>query len=90
MKEVKKLYLNGNTYIVALGAIIGIPVTKLAADTLYPAFIANTAMGMDLTFSWYLYVGIFAGIMLIYFIINGFLAANLKKIQPAEVLKNRE
>ena len=90
MKEVKKLYLNGNTYIVALGAIIGIPVTKLAADAMYPAFIANTAMGMDLTFPWYLYVGIFAGIMFIYFIINGFLAANLKKIQPAEVLKNRE
>lgn len=89
-KEVRKLYLNGNTYVIALGAVVGIPVTKYIADVLYPAFIANTAMGMDLTFSWYLYVGIFVGIMLIYFIINSILSGKLKKIQPVEVLKNRE
>lgn len=90
MKEIRKLYLSGNTYIVALGTILGIPTTKFVADILYPAFIANTAMGMDLSFSWYLYVGIFAGIMLIYLVINHILSFNLKKIQPTEVLKNRE
>lgn len=88
--EIKKLYLNGNAWIVAAGAIIGIPLSKIIMDALYPWMIANTAVGMNLEFPWYLYVQIFAGVMVVYFGVNTLLVRKLKRITPAEVLKNRE
>lgn len=88
--EVRKLYLNGNTAVVAVGALIAIPVSKLFMDSIYPYMISNIACGMNLHFEWYMYAIIYIGIMLIYFAVNGMLTAKLKKITPAEVLKNRE
>lgn len=88
--EVRKLYLNGNTAVVAVGALIVIPVSKLCMDAIYPYAISNVACGMNLHFKWYMYAMIYVGIMLIYFAVNGLLAAKLNKITPAEVLKNRE
>lgn len=89
-KEIRKLYLNGNLLIVTAGAIIGIPVAKIVMDAIYPWFIANTACGMNLHFPWYLYVGIFAGILVVYSAVNCLLVRKIKCITPAEVLKNRE
>lgn len=88
--EIKKLYLNGNTWIVAAGAVIGIPLAKVIMNALYPWLVANVACGMNLRFPWYLYVGIFVGVMVVYFIINVLLVRKLARITPAEVLKNRE
>ena len=88
--EIRKLYLNGNLLTVAVGAAIGIPVSKLLIDLIYPWLIANTSCGINLSFPWYLYAGIFAAIMVFYFIINASLVSKLKKITPALVLKNRE
>ena len=89
-KEIRKLYLNGNAVTVAVGAVIAIPIAKVLMNSMYPYFIANTACGMNLSFPWYMYAMIFGGIMLFYFIVNTILVGKLKKITPAEVLKNRE
>lgn len=88
--EIRKLYLNGNTAVVAIGAVICIPLAKAIMDKLYPSFIANVACGMDLAFPWYLYGGLFCAVMAVYFIVNAVLVNKLKKISPAEALKNRE
>ena len=88
--EIRKLYLNGNTLIIALGALICIPVSKAIMDALYPSFIANVACGMNIAFPWYLYAGIYGVVMISYFIINFMLVGKINKISPAEVLKNRE
>ncbi|MDE7133188.1 MAG: ABC transporter permease, partial [Lachnospiraceae bacterium] len=88
--EIKKIYLNGNTLIVAVGAVIGIPFAKIIMDALYPWMIANAAVGMNLVFPWYLYVGIYVGVMTVYCVVNTLLVRKLKRITPAEVLKNRE
>ncbi|MBQ3035755.1 MAG: ABC transporter permease [Lachnospiraceae bacterium] len=88
--EIRKLYLNGNAIIVAVGALISIPLAKCIMNYVFPSFIANTSCGINLTFSPGFYVGIFVGIMAAYFIVNTVLVAKLKKISPAEVLKNRE
>lgn len=48
--EVRKLYLNGNTTVVSVGALIAIPVAKLFMDAIYPYMISNTACGMNLHF----------------------------------------
>ncbi len=88
--EIRKLYLNGNTLIIALGALICIPVSKMIMDALYPSFIANVACGMNIRFPWYLYLGIYGVVMIGYFVINFLLIGKINKITPAEVLKNRE
>ena len=67
-----------------------IPIVKMIADSINPYFIANTAMGMDLSFPWYLYVIVLAGALLVYLLISSILTGKIRKIVPAEVLKNRE
>ena len=47
-------------------------------------------MGMDLKFDWFIYAGILAGVILIYCAISGILTGKIKRIVPAEILKNRE
>ena len=37
-----------------------------------------------------MYIGIFALVIVLYFIINHLLVGRIKKMTPAEVLKNRE
>ena len=88
--EIRKLYLNGNFYTVAVGALVCLPIAKWLMDAMYPMMIANIACGMNLRFTWQMYVGIYMAILVLYFIINWALVGHLKKMLPAEVLKNRE
>ncbi len=88
--EIKKLYLDGNFLVVAVGALICVPLSKLVMDGIYPYFISNVAIGMDLAFSWQLYAGIYGAIIVLYLVINWLLVGRLKKVNLAEVLKNRE
>mgnify|MGYP000274974940 CR=1 FL=1 len=90
-KEVKKMYLDGNFYIITIGALISIPLTKWIMDMAYePAFVPNIACGIDKSFPFWMYLAIFAGILILYFIINHLLIRRIRKMMPAEVLKNRE
>ena len=90
-KEVKKMYLDGNYYIVLLGALVSIPLAKVLLDAVYePQFVPNIACGVDKSFSAWLYLAMFAGVLVLYFIINHLLVRKIKQMLPAEVLKNRE
>lgn len=89
-KDVKKLYLNGNALLVAVGALVEIPLSKLIIDKVFPLFIPNITSGINLAFPFYVYPIIFIGVMICYFIITAILVRKLGKITPAEVLKNRE
>ena len=89
-KEIKKLYLNGNFYVIAVGAAICIPLAKKCMDLMYPAMVCNVACSMNLTFSWQMYILIYVGILITYFVINELLVGRLKKVNLADVLKNRE
>lgn len=89
-KDVKKLYLNGNTIITAVAAIVLIPIAKISMDKVFPLFIPNVASGINLKFPPYMYLIIFVGVMLVYFVVNLLLVRKLNRITPAEVLKNRE
>lgn len=88
--EIKKLYLNGNFYVIAAGAAISIPLTKKCMDMIYPVMVANVACSMKVDFSWQMYAVIYVAILLVYLVINELLVGRLKKVNLAEVLKNRE
>ena len=57
---------------------------------IYPLLIANVNSGCNLHFSWQMYLGIYAAIIVLYLLINQALVGRVKKMLPAEVLKNRE
>lgn len=85
------MYLDGNFYIVALGALISIPLTKLIMNAVYPLYlVGNVGVGISQAFPWYVYAVIYAAIMILYFIINNILIFRIRRVTPAEVLKNRE
>ncbi len=88
--EVRKLYLNGNLLIVIVSALLGIPLSKIIMDSMYPYLVSNVACGINLVFSWQMYAGLFGAILILYFVINQILMRRVNKILPAEVLKNRE
>lgn len=88
--EVRKLYLNGNLLIVIVSALLGIPLSKIIMDSMYPYLVSNLASGINLVFSLQIYAGLFGSILILYFIINRILMRRVNKILPAEVLKNRE
>ena len=88
--EIRKLYLNGNTAVVAVGGLITLPLAKYLIDKIYPSFIPNVACSMYLEYSWQLYFGIYAGMMAVYFCVNALLLRKINRISPVEILKERE
>ncbi len=88
--EIRKLYLDGNFFIIAIGAAICLPLSKLIMSAVYPSLVSNVNCGVKLTFAPWLWAVLYGGIIILYFIINRVLVGRLNKIVPAEVLKNRE
>jgi len=90
-KEVRKMYLDGNFYMVTIGAVIVIPLCKLIMDYIYPRYlVSNVGVGIKPTYTPEMYLIIFAVIIGLYLLINSVLTGRLRKISPAIVLKNRE
>ncbi|MCH5349050.1 MAG: ABC transporter permease [Oscillospiraceae bacterium] len=89
-KEIRRLYLDGNLFTIAIGALISIPLSKKAIDMIYPFMVSNVACGMELEFTPQIYIGVFAAVIILYLIIDQVLVRKIQKIVPAEVLKNRE
>ncbi len=89
-KEIGKLYLNGNLLVVAVSALIAIPLAKIIMDSIFPYLVSNVACGVYLTFSPLHYAGLFGGILFLYFFINQILLRRINRILPAEALKDRE
>ena len=89
-KEIRKLYLDGNFYIIAIGALICLPLAKIIMNKMFPFMISNVACGLNVKAPVMFFVVTYIVILLLYFMINSILVSRLNKFTPAEVLKNRE
>jgi len=90
-REVRKMYLDGNFFIVVIGALIVIPLCKLIMDYIYPRYlVSNVGVGISPSYPPEMFIAIFAVIVGLYLVINFVLTGRLGKINPAMVLKNRE
>lgn len=89
-KEVSKIYLGSNFYIVTLAAVFSIPISKLLLNRIFPYLISNVSAGMKVYLGSRIYLLIVLIIFISYFTVNYFLRRHLKKISLAEVLKERE
>ena len=88
--EIRRLYLNGNFYMIAMSAAVCLPLSKKLIDMIYPLLVSNVSCAMNLSFSRKQYLGIYASVMALYLVINRLLVRKLNKVTPAEVIKNRE
>ncbi|MCR4557365.1 MAG: FtsX-like permease family protein [Saccharofermentans sp.] len=90
-REVRKMYLDGNFYMVIIGALIVIPLCKVIMDYIYPRYlVSNVGVGISPSYTPEMYVIIFGVVIGLYLLINLVLTRRLNKINPAIVLKNRE
>lgn len=88
--EIRKLFVNGNFFVVLLGALVGIPVSKAVMDGIFPLLISNIACGVSPAFSGSMYAGIFLGTLVLYELVSRILMHRVNRISPGEILKNRE
>lgn len=89
-REIRGMYLNGSLACIALGTLVVLPLAKLSMDLCYPFLIMNVASSMDVSMPWYVLPAIYVLVMGISFAIVRVLTGKIRKITPAEVLKNRE
>lgn len=88
--EIRKLYLDGNFLLIAISSPFVILLSKLFIDLVFPLFVANVACGVDISWSLWIYVAVYVGILVSYWIIQIFLTKKISKLSAAEVLKDRE
>lgn len=68
-----------------------VKLSKVILNYVYPNYlVSNVAAGFEQSFPFYIYVMIYVIIIVLYLIINNALVGKIKKMVPAEVLKNRE
>lgn len=89
-KEIRKLYLDGNFYVIALGALIVLPLAKHIMNSMFPFMISNVSCGLNLNTPKQFYFITYSVIIVLYLVINKILVKRLDKYSPAEILKNRE
>ena len=88
--ELSRLFLDGNTVLIAAGTLIAIPLSKLLMDAMYPYLVSNVACAIDLSVPFWVYAALFCGVMLLYAVINRLLVRRIDRIDMGVVLKNRE
>ncbi|MCR5797776.1 MAG: ABC transporter permease, partial [Eubacterium sp.] len=89
-REIKKLYLDGNFAIIAVGAALIIPITKQLMNLVFPYMVSNVNCGLNLSCPIYVYFIMYAVIIGLYLGINALLVRKLDKYTPAEILKDRD
>ena len=89
-REISRLFLSGNTVLIALGILICIPLSKRIVDALYPYLVSNVACGIDLHMAPWVYAVLYLACMLIYAIIHALLVRRIRQIPANEILKARE
>lgn len=90
ISEIKKLYINSLFYFILLAAVIGIPLSKLVLNSVYPILILNFNSGMKTVLTWPAIGCILAVIFISYFVVILLLTAKIKKVSLVEILKTRE
>lgn len=89
-KEIGKLFLGSNFFIVTISALICVPLAEFVMKSIYPMLVSNRATGFDLSLHPFSYAFILGLIYISYFAVNVILKKKLSKIAPNDVLKNRE
>ncbi len=89
-REISRLFLDGNTVLIAVGALVSIPLAKILIDAIYPYLVSNVPCSINLYMPPWVYSVLFLGSMLIYAVIHAMLVRRIRRIPANEILKNRE
>lgn len=89
--EIKKLYIDGNFYVILVSSLICIPLCKnLVDNNLIELLMNGIAYGLDVHFDFYIYILLILVILLLYFAVTLVIRRRIDKISLSDILKNRE
>lgn len=88
--EIRKLFLDANFAVVAVGAAVLIPICKWVMDQLFPTFIENVACGIDLSWAPWLYPAIYLGVIVCYLAVRTMLMRAVRRSKPVDALSRNE
>ncbi len=89
-REIRKLFLDANFIVVAVGTAFVLPLAKWVIDLMYPYFVSNVSCQIDLVWSWQMYVAVYAIVIGCYFVTRILLMSKVSKTSLHEVLQRRE
>ena len=89
-KEMSKLYLRNNSYLVLLSVLVFTPISKWVIDSIYPLMVKNRSVGFNLDYTIDKYLFIFGLVVFSYIIAYLLAKARLRKVTLSEVLKDVE
>lgn len=89
-KEVNRIYLGGESYVVILSIIISLPLGTAVINLIFPYLTAGYSVYLipSITLEGYLLLGAF--MLVTYYLVYFYLKKRIKKIDFVEILKNRE
>lgn len=90
LREIKRLYLDGNLLTVIVSTLLALPVSKTIMDLIWPLMVYNQPAGYASTLKIWHYAAIALITFLCYFVTNTVLIGRIRRITPAEVLKDRQ
>ena len=88
-REVRKIYLDSNFVTILIASLVAVPASKFIMDGIMSWFVQHVVSGFDLSFSLIHYILIYALIFVTYFVVNLILNKKLKKVTPADIIKER-
>lgn len=88
--EIRKLFLDANFAVVAVGAAVLIPICKWIMDQLFPSFVENVACGIDLSWAPWLYPVIYLGVIACYLVVRTMLMRAVRRSKPVDALSRNE
>lgn len=89
-REIRRMYLDGNLFVILISAAICIPLSKQIMDIIFPYFVENVACGEDLSFTPAMYAAVFALILISFFLSEFLLLSGIRRTKAGDILKNRE
>ena len=89
-REVNRIYLGGETYVVILAILLSLPLGKGVISLIFPYLTAGYSVYLNPFISLAGYWGLVGFMFLAYYVVYLYLKKKLKKIELAEVLKERE
>ena len=88
-KEISKLFLDGNFYVIIAGIILGIPISMYISRLMLRFSLMNFSIGLDFTVPWAVYLQFFAIVLGVFVIICTMLVRQMNRIPLTEALKGR-
>jgi len=88
-REIAKLFLDGNFFVVILGTALGLPVAVVLTKNMIRYSLLTFNLGMGYSVPWYVFIVLLAAIIATFLLVSAMLTRRTDRVPLAEALKSR-